>query len=128
MHRISKRGPPKPPRNSKKIVFLLMLNLISVLIMKKVFFSLFAAWSILIGSAAVAEAARVTDNFSVRFRENTLVVTSTKLQEARLFDEDGRLMSIKQGNICEFELEEKGTYRLLAKVDNKTELRKIVLR
>lgn len=95
--------------------------------MKKVFFSLFATWSLLISSATLAEAARNNDNFSVRFRENTLVVTSTQMTEARLYNMDGKLLQKEKGSFCEFELD-RGTYRLYAKVNGETLSRKVVMK
>lgn len=95
--------------------------------MKKVFFSLFAAWSLLIGSVTMVEAAKNNDEFTVCFRENTLVVASTGLQEARIYDMDGKLQQKKQGTFCEFELEQ-GTYRLYAKVNGEILRRKVILK
>lgn len=95
--------------------------------MKKVFFSLFAAWSLMIGSTTIAEAAKNNDEFKVRFRENTLVVTSTGLQEARIYNMNGKLLQKETGKICEFELE-RGTYRLYAKVNDETVSRKVILK
>ena len=63
----------------------------------------------------VAEAAKCTDNFTVRFRENTLVVTSTQMEEARIYSMDGKLLLKERGKYVEFELVP-GTYRLYAKV------------
>lgn len=94
--------------------------------MKKVFFSLFAAWSLLIGSATIAQAGSNTDELKIHFRENTMVVRSTKMTAARLYDYDnGKLLQKREGKWCEFELE-RGTYKLYAKVDGKTVSRKIV--
>lgn len=96
--------------------------------MKKVFFSLFAAWSLLIGSAVVANAGSNVEKFTVRFRENTLVVASTQMTEARLYNrETGKLLAKQSGNYAEFEIE-KGEYRLFAKVNNRTEARTILMR
>ena len=95
--------------------------------MKKIFFSLFAAWSLLIGSATLAQAGSNTDELKVRFRENTLVVTSPKLTNARIYSENGKLLQNGAGNWCEFELEQ-GTYKLYAKVDGKTVSRKVILK
>lgn len=95
--------------------------------MKKIVFSLFAAWSLLIGSVMIANAKSNDENFNVRFRENTLVVTSTKMTDARLYDENGKLLYKCKGNWAEFELE-RGTYKLYAKVDGATVARTIILR
>ena len=96
--------------------------------MKKVFFSLFAAWSLLIGSAIYANAASNADKFTVRFRENTLVVASENMTEARIYNkENGRLLAKHQGNWAEFELEQ-GEYRLYAKVGDQTVARVVILK
>ena len=73
------------------------------------------------------DAAKNTDNFTVRFRENTLVVTSTQMEEARIYSMQGKLLQKEQGNFAEFELE-RGTYRLYAKVNGETLTRRIELR
>ena len=65
--------------------------------------------------------------FSVRFRENTLVVRSTKMEEARIYSMQGKLLQKERGNLVEFELE-RGTYRLYAKVNGETLTRRIELR
>ena len=74
-----------------------------------------------------ADAAKNNDNFTVRFRENTLVVTSAKMEEARIYSMQGKLLQKERGNFVEFELE-RGTYRLYAKVDGETVSRRIELR
>ena len=74
-----------------------------------------------------ADAAKNTDNFTVRFRENTLVVTSAKMEEARIYTMQGKLLQKERGNFVEFELD-RGTYRLYAKVDGETVSRRIELR
>ena len=74
-----------------------------------------------------ADAAKNNDNFTVRFRENTLVVTSAKMEEARIYTMQGKLLRKERGNFVEFELE-RGTYRLYAKVDGETVSRRIELR
>jgi hypothetical protein len=74
-----------------------------------------------------ADAAKNNDNFTVRFRENTLVVTSAKMEEARIYTMQGKLLQKERGNFVEFELD-RGTYRLYAKVDGETVSRRIELR
>ena len=74
-----------------------------------------------------ADAAKNNDNFTVRFRENTLVVTSTQMEEARIYSMQGKLLQKERGNLVEFELE-RGTYRLYAKVNGETVTRRIELR
>ena len=73
------------------------------------------------------DAAKNDDNFTVRFRENTLVVTSTQMEEARIYSMQGKLLQKEQGHFAEFELE-RGTYRLYAKVNGETLTRRIELR
>lgn len=74
-----------------------------------------------------ADAAKNNDNFTVRFRENTLVVTSAKMEEARIYTMQGKLLQKERGNFAEFELD-RGTYRLYAKIDGETVSRRIELR
>ena len=74
-----------------------------------------------------ADAAKNNDNFTVRFRENTLVVTSTQMEEARIYSMQGKLLQKERGNFVEFELD-RGTYRLYAKVNGETVSRRIELR
>ncbi len=74
-----------------------------------------------------ADAAKNNDNFTVRFRENTLVVTSAKMEEARIYTLQGKLLQKERGNFAEFELD-RGTYRLYAKVNGETVSRRIELR
>lgn len=74
-----------------------------------------------------ADATKSNDNFTVRFRENTLVVTSARMEEARIYSLQGKLIAKERGNFAEFELE-KGTYRLYAKVNGETVSRRIELR
>ena len=57
-----------------------------------------------------ADAAKNNDNFTVRFRENTLVVTSTQMEEARIYSMQGKLLQKERGHFVEFELD-RGTYR-----------------
>ena len=73
------------------------------------------------------DAAKSNDNFSVRFRENTLVVTSANMEEARIYSLQGKLLQKEQGQFAEFELE-RGSYRLYAKVNGETLTRRIELR
>lgn len=81
----------------------------------------------LVTGVIFADAAKGNDNFTVRFRENTLVVTSTQMEEAKIYSMQGKLIAEEQGNLAEFELE-KGTYRLYAKVNGQTLTRRIELR
>ena len=81
----------------------------------------------LMAGFTLADAAKNNDNFTVRFRENTLVVTSAKMEEARIYTLQGKLLQKERGNFVEFELE-RGTYRLYAKVDGETVSRRIELR
>lgn len=81
----------------------------------------------LLAGVNIADAARSKDNFTVRFRENTLVVTSTQMEEARIYSLQGKLLQKEKGNFVEFELD-RGTYRLYAKVNGKTLTRRIELR
>ena len=67
-----------------------------------------------------ADAAKSNENLTVRFRENTLVVASTRMEEARIYTKE-------KGNFAEFELD-RGTYRLYAKVNGDTVTRRIELR
>ena len=82
---------------------------------------------VLLTGVIVADAAKCSDNFTVRFRENTLVVCATQLEEARIYSMDGKLLRKERGQYVEFELEP-GTYRLFAKVGDSTERRRIELR
>jgi len=86
-----------------------------------------AAVAALLTSVNYADAAKSNDNFSVRFRENTLVVSSAKMEEARIYSLQGKLLQKGQGHFAEFELE-RGSYRLYAKVDGQTITRRIELR
>ena len=81
----------------------------------------------LIAGFTFADAAKNNDNFTVRFRENTLVVTSTQMEEARIYTMQGKLLQKERGNFVEFELD-RGTYRLYAKVNGETVSRRIELR
>jgi len=82
---------------------------------------------VLLTGVIFADAAKSNDNFTVRFRENTLVVTSTQMEEARIYSMQGKLLAKNQGHFAEFELE-RGTYRLYAKVNGETITRRIELR
>ena len=75
----------------------------------------------------MADAAKNNDELRIRFRENTLVVTSSQMEEARLYSMQGKLLQKEQGTFAEFELE-RGTYRLYAKVNGETITRRIELR
>ena len=81
----------------------------------------------LMAGVNIADAAHNNDNFTVRFRENTLVVTSTQMEEARIYSLQGKLLQKEKGNFVEFELD-RGTYRLYAKVNGETLTRRIELR
>ena len=81
----------------------------------------------LVTGVTFADAAKSNDEFSVRFRENTLVVRSMKMEEARIYSMQGKLLQKERGNLVEFELE-RGTYRLYAKVNGETIIRRIELR
>ena len=91
------------------------------------FFMMVATVVALVPGVTFADAAKSNDEFSVRFRENTLVVRSTKMEEARIYSMQGKLLQKERGNLVEFELE-RGTYRLYAKVNGKTLTRRIELR
>ena len=82
---------------------------------------------VLLTGVIFADAAKSNDNFTVRFRENTLVVTSSQMEEARIYTMQGKLLAKEKGNFAEFELE-RGTYRLYAKVNGETVTRRIELR
>lgn len=94
--------------------------------MKKVLFSLLTFVSLVAGATFTNAAKNTNDNFNVRFRENTLVVTSTRMEEARIYSMDGKLLQKERGNFVEFELNP-GTYRLYAKVGDGMERRRIEL-
>ena len=94
--------------------------------MRRILLTLTTAVVLLTG-VIVAEAAKCTDNFTVRFRENTLVVCSTQMEEARIYSLNGKLLQRERGTYVEFELEP-GTYRLYAKVGDQMERRRIELR
>ena len=91
------------------------------------FFMIVATVVALLTGVTFADAAKSNDDFTVRFRENTLVVRSTKMEEARLYSMQGKLLQKERGNFVEFELE-RGTYRLYAKVNGETVTRRIELR
>ena len=94
--------------------------------MKRILMSLTTAVVLLTG-VTFADAAKSNDNFTVRFRENTLVVTSTQMEEARIYSMQGKLLAKERGQFAEFELE-RGTYRLYAKVNGETITRRVELR
>ena len=81
----------------------------------------------LMAGFTLADAAKSNDNFTDRFRENTLVVASTGMEEARIYSMQGKLLQKEQGRFAEFELD-RGTYRLYAKVNGETHTRRIELR
>ena len=81
----------------------------------------------LMAGVNIADAAHNNDNFTVRFRENTLVVTATRMEEARIYSMQGKLLQKEKGNFVEFELD-RGTYRLYAKVNGETVSRRVELR
>ena len=94
---------------------------------KKVIISLLTIVSLVAGGALANAAKNTNDNFTVRFRENTLVVASTQMEEARIYSMQGKLLQKEQGNFVEFPLE-RGSYRLYAKVNGNTVMRRIELR
>jgi hypothetical protein len=94
--------------------------------MRRVFLSVATVVALVTG-VIFADAAKSNDNFTVRFRENTLVVTSTQMEEARIYSMQGKLLQKERGNFAEFELD-RGTYRLYAKVNGQTLRRRIELR
>ena len=94
--------------------------------MRRIFLTLATAVALVTG-VIFADAAKSNDNFTVRFRENTLVVTSTQMEEARIYSMNGKLLQKERGSYAEFELEP-GTYRLYAKVNNEMVRRRIELR
>ncbi len=98
--------------------------------MKKVFLSLFTILSVLSASQSVAVAAtrQNNDSVKVRFRENTVVVSAPKMTEARLYTRNGKLLNKEQGKIAQFELQNRGSYTLYAKVEGKTVVRKVILK
>ncbi len=81
----------------------------------------------LMAGFTLADAARSNNDFTVRFRENTLVVASTRMEEARIYTMQGKLLQKERGKFAEFELD-RGTYRLYAKVNGETVTRRIELR
>ena len=95
--------------------------------MKKVLFSLLTFVSLVAGVTLANATQSTNDKFTVRFRENTLVVASTRMEEARIYSMQGKLLQKERGNFVEFELE-RGTYRLFAKVNGETVSRRIELR
>ena len=94
--------------------------------MRRIFLILATVVALVTG-VIFADAAKSNDNFTVRFRENTLVVTSTQMEEARIYSMNGKLLKKEKGSYAEFELDP-GTYRLYAKVNNEMVRRRIELR
>ena len=94
--------------------------------MKKVFLSLLTSILLLAG-VRYAEAAKSNEDITIRFRENTLVVASTQMEEARIYSMQGKLLQKERGTLAQFELE-RGNYRLYAKVNGETITRRIELR
>ena len=72
--------------------------------MKRILMCLTTAVVLLTG-VNFADAAKSNDNFTVRFRENTLVVTSTQMEEARIYSMQGKLLAIERGQSVEFGVE-----------------------
>ena len=93
----------------------------------KRFFMIVATAVALLTGVTFADAAKSNDDLTVRFRENTLVVTSTRMQEASVYTIQGKLLESQTGNLAEFELTP-GTYRLRAKVNGETLTRRVELR
>jgi hypothetical protein len=91
------------------------------------FFMVVATVVAILTGVTFAVAAKSNDDFTVRFRENTLVVTSTQMEEARIYTIQGKLLKTETGKIAEFELQP-GTYRLRAKVNGETLTRRVELR
>ena len=91
------------------------------------FFMNVATMVALLTGVTFADAAKSNDDLTVRFRENTLVVTSTRMQEASVYTIQGKLLESQTGNLAEFELAP-GTYRLRAKVNGETLTRRVELR
>jgi len=94
--------------------------------MKKVLLGLMTCVALVAG-VTFADAKTNNDKFTVRFRENTLVVTSTQMEEARIYSMQGKLLQKKRGQFLEFPLN-RGTYRLYAKVNGETVARRVELR
>ena len=97
------------------------------LVVKKKILMVLTTAVVLLTGVVVADAAKCTDNFTVRFRENTLVVSAAQMEEARIYSMEGKLLLKERGNFVEFELRP-GTYRLYANVGNQMEKRRIELR
>ena len=127
LHRISEMRVLIPAEKPRKRVRNPQIDLINNTIMKKVFFSLLTFVSLVAGVTFINAAQNTNDNFTVRFRENTLVVTSTQMEEARIYSMQGKLLQKEKGKFVEFPLE-RGTYRLYAKVNGETLTRRIELR
>ena len=56
------------------------------------FFMNVATMVALLTGVTFADAAKSNDDLTVRFRENTLVVTSTRMQEASVYTIQGKLL------------------------------------
>lgn len=83
---------------------------------------------VLLTGVNIADAAKSNDNFTIRFRENTLVVIADGMEEARLYTLNGKMIQKERGTRVEFELEQPGSYRLYAKVNGEMIRRRIELR
>lgn len=94
--------------------------------MKKVVFSILTLVGLMTGIATM-NAAHQHDQLNVRFDENTLVVSSTQLEEAGIYTLQGKMLQEGQGKLIQFPLE-KGTYRLRATVNGETLTRRIELK
>ena len=70
--------------------------------MKKVLFSLLTIVSLVAGVTLTNAAQNTNDKFTVRFRENTLVVASTQMEEARIYSMQGKLLQKEKGKFAEF--------------------------
>lgn len=96
--------------------------------MKKLCIGLISMFSILAGTTAVAVAGCQDEQLVVRFSENnTILVTSPTMTEARLYTNEGRLLERGTGKIVRFELE-RGEYILFADTECKTISKKVVLK
>ena len=95
--------------------------------MKKLLYCLLTSVALVAGVTFANASKNTTDNFTVRFRENTLVVASAQMEEARIYSMQGKLLQKERGAIAEFELD-RGSYRLFAKVNGETITRRIELR
>ena len=94
--------------------------------MKKVLVS-FVTLVTLLFLMTLAQAAHKSEDLTVRFDENRLIVGSTQMEEASIYSLQGKLLQTEKGNLATFELEQ-GTYRLFAKVNGSTLTRRIEIR